>query len=287
MTGSGLKVEGGVSFRCPRCGLTILEGTRRCDCGLDLAAVARVSDKPVHLRVGSRELLVGTAPVSRVKPSDFPTQRLRRQGDDLLVLWPTVYRRIALIPLIIGAATVITHMLWSRDSPAKIAFNVCLGAFILGLGVVLWVLPRWFERICLQALSRALGGGLSKLLPRRFEFDRAAGHVRQSWPDPWRERPLSNVLAIQLIKRPRPYGNRRYGRKIGIAYELILVLDDADWPRVSLATYPAWPSHPCRAGADAAELAGFLGVALLDEVSGKETKEVAGDADGCRTGRCT
>jgi hypothetical protein len=247
------------------------DSARRCDCGLELAAGAQDREKLVRLRVGSREVLVGTAPVSRVKPGDFPTQRLRRQSDDLLVLLPTVYRRIALIPLIIGSATVITHLLWSRDSPPKIAISVGLGACFLGLGVALWVLPRWFERICLWALSRALGGGLSKLLPRRFEFDRAARQVRLSWPEPWGERPLSDVLAIQLIERPRPVRVGRHRFKIGVAYELILVIDDANLPRVSLATYPVWSTYPCRAGADAAELADFLGVALLDEVSGKKT----------------
>jgi hypothetical protein len=256
---------------------------RRCDCGLELTAVAPVCEKLVRLRVGPREVLVGTAPVSRVKPSNFRTQRLRRQGEDLLVLWPTVYRRIALIPFIIGAATVSSHLLWSRDPPFVIALHVCLGALILGLAVALWVLPRWFERLCLRALHRALGDGLSDLLPRRFEFDRAAGQVRVSWPDPWRERPLADVLAIQLIKRPRPYRAGRHGRKIGIAYELILVLEDADRPRVSLATYPAWPPHPCPAGADAAALADFLGVVLVDEVSGKKRDEVVGNASARRT----
>jgi hypothetical protein len=150
------------------------------------------------------------------------------------------------------------------------------------LGIALWVLPRWFELICLRALSGVLGEVLSEWLPRRFEFDRAAGQVRVSWPNPWLERPLADVLAIQLIQRPRIYGNRRYGRKIGIAYELILVLDDANWQRVSLATYPVWPGCPCGAQADAAELADFVGVALLDEVSGKKTEEVVCVADARR-----
>jgi hypothetical protein len=233
-----------------------------------------VPEKLVRLRVGSREVVVGTAPVSTANPSNFPTKRLRRFGADLLVLRPTVYRRIALIPLIIGAATVITHLLWGRDPPPVVAINVGLGALILGLGIALWVLPRWFEHQCLRAVSRALGAGMSELLPRRFEFDRAAGQVRVSWPDPWRERPLSDVLAVQLIERLRVYRVRR-SRKIGIADELILVLDDADRPRVSLATYPGREA----AGADAAKLADFLGVALLDETSGKTTAEVGGDAD--------
>jgi hypothetical protein len=254
------------------------ERARRCHCGLALAGVALVREKLVRLRVGSREVVVGTAPVSTAKPSNFQTHRLRRPGDDLLVLRPTVYRRIALIPLIVGSATVISHLLWSRDPPLATAFTVCLGALILGVGVALWVLPRWFEHLCLRALSRALGGGLSGLLSRQVEFDRAAGQVRVSWPDPWRERPLSEVLAVQLIKRPRPYRVGR-SRKIGVAYELILVLEDTDRPRVSLATYPDRGA----AGADAAELADFLGVALLDEVLGKQTEEAGGDAGTRRT----
>jgi hypothetical protein len=227
-------------------------------------------------------VVVGTAPVSTANPSNFQTKRLRRFGDDLLMLRPTVYRRIAIIPLIIGTATVYSHLLWSRDSPLAIAINVCLGALILGLGIALWVLPSWFENLCLRTITLALGGGLSELLPRRFEFDRAANQVRVTWPDPWQERPLSDVLAVQLIERPRLYRVGR-SRKIGSAVELILVLDDADRPRVSLATYPAWPPDPCPAKADAAKLADFLGVALLNETSGKKTEEVEADADARRS----
>src|SRR5262249_55809412 len=100
-------------------------------------------------------------------------------------------------------------------------------------------------------------------------------------PDPWRQRPLSDVLAVQLIARRYPYRAGRNSRKIGIAFELILVLDDADQPRVSLATYPD-REEPARA--DAAELADFLGVALLDEVSGKKAEAVVGDAGARRPG---
>jgi hypothetical protein len=263
-----------VPLQCPRCGLLNPESACRCDCGLELTALAQVCEKLVRLQIGSREVLVGTAPVSRVKPRSFATHRLRRPGDDLLVLWPAVYRRIALIPFIVGAATVSSHLLWSRDPPWVTAIHICLGALVLGLAVALWVLPRWFERLCLRALYRALGSGRSDLLPRRFEFDRAAGWVRVSWPDPWRERPLSDVLAIQLIKRPRPYRvGRHHGLKIGTAHELILVLEDAVRPRVSLASYPVWPPHPCPAGADAAALADFLGVALLDQARGSIERE--------------
>jgi hypothetical protein len=234
---------------------------RRCHCGLELAGVALVCEKVVRLRVGAREVVVGTAPVSTVNPSPFKTKRLRRLGDHLLVLCPTVYRRLALIPLIIGAATVSSHLLWSSDPPLGVAVHVCLGALILGLGIALWVLPRWFEHLCLTALHRALGDGVSELLPRRFEFDRAANQVRVSWPDPWRERPLADVLAVQWIKRTCIFRSGRSRRRLGVAYELILVLDDADRPRVSLATYPDWEA----AGADAATVADFLGVPLLEE----------------------
>ena len=279
--------DGGVvPLECPRCWLSNPDSARHCHCGCDLATVAPAGEKVVRIRVGTREVVVGTAPVSTAKPSDFQTRRLRRQGNDLLVLWPTVYRRIAMIPLIpfiaFWAATVI-RMLWSGTSPTTTAFDIYFWALVLGVGVALWMLPRWFERLCLWGLSRALGDGLSNLLPRRFEFDRAAGQVRVSWPSPWRKRPLSEVLAIQLIPRPCPYRVGRRGRRIGMAYELILVLDDADRPRVSLATYPDYPPNRAAAGTDAAELADFLGVAILDHVSGKETAEGGGDAGAGRT----
>jgi hypothetical protein len=195
------------------------------------------------------------------------------------VLWPTAYRRVAVIPLIIGGATVVTHLLWSRDPPLTVAVNVVLGALILAVGVALWVLPGWFERLCLWAVSRTLGAGFAELLPRRFEFDRAAGRVRASGPVPWRERPLADVLAVQLIERPRPFrvGRHRRSLRIGTACELILVLDDADQPRVSLATYPVWPPDLCPAAADAAALADFLGVPLLDLVPGKTAAGAVGE----------
>ena len=66
--------------------------------------------------------------------------------------------------------------------------------------------------------------------PRRFEFDAATGQLRTSklW---WKwQRPLRDVLALQLIDEPRT-------RRIGITYQLNLVLDDERRPRVNLTNH--------------------------------------------------
>jgi hypothetical protein len=66
--------------------------------------------------------------------------------------------------------------------------------------------------------------------PRRFEFDAATGHLRtyKLW---WRwQQPLRDVLALQLIEEPRT-------RRIGITYQLNLVLDDERRRRVNLTNH--------------------------------------------------
>jgi hypothetical protein len=67
------------------------------------------------------------------------------------------------------------------------------------------------------------------------------------------------VLAIQLIKA-----------RLGCGYQLNLVLDDDRQARFCLSQHTDWKTTH----ANGMKLAEFLGVALLDEVSGDKTEVV-------------
>jgi hypothetical protein len=84
-----------------------------------------------------------------------------------------------------------------------------------------------FIAACASMIFLAVG---TLAWPRRFEFDAAKGQLRTS--KLWRkwQRPLRDVLALQLIEEPRT-------RRIGITYQLNLVLDDERRARVNLTNH--------------------------------------------------
>jgi hypothetical protein len=107
----------------------------------------------------------------------------------------------------------------------------------------------------------AVGAGLFLLVAlltcaeslRRIELDTSARRMRTLWLWKQWQRPLEQLLAVQLVKEP-----------ISEKYYLYLVWDDKEQPRENLTRYKDEKAARC-AGK---KLAAFLGKPLLDEVSG-------------------
>jgi hypothetical protein len=94
-----------------------------------------------------------------------------------------------------------------------------------------------------------------------YTFDRNSGTFSVSGLFGARKRPLSDILAVQLIVYQ--YVNPKFeSRKRFSAYQLNLVLDDAGTPRENVSTTANLGS--LRVGGQT--LATFLGVPLLDQV---------------------
>jgi hypothetical protein len=195
--------------------------------------------KVVRLAVGSREVLVDTAPLAVGGAKGFRSMRLRRRGDRRLVLRPTGFRLFSLI--------------WF------------LGAFVfLLMGVKpAWVgHPNWELNLwgpALMGLPLLAIGTACFILPRTYVFDRVRGLLRVSRFGLFsrQERPLQEALAVQLVSQ------RSSGRGRKTTYQMNLILLDDQTPRLCLSNDNYWNATR----ANAAELADFLGVPLLDEVS--------------------
>jgi hypothetical protein len=215
-----------------------------------------------RLKVGSRDVVVETVPLNVFKHGGKPWFKpwtFRRPGDQLLVLQPSPqFRLYAVFCLFFGALPLwasVSHALAGTGHAPTLVMGAVVGCILILIGVGLWV-------------------------KRRMEFDRAAGQMRTyrdvgaglSLGAP-RQRPLRDVLAVQLVRDPR-----RIGERSGTTWQLNLVLDDERQGRMNLSNH----RDPGATRADGAELARFLGVPFLDEVGGGKTEEVA-DADARRT----
>src|SRR5262245_45041057 len=134
------------------------------------------------LNVGSRRILVEPTPLLVAK-SNFRTQSLRWTSDQLLVLKPSAGSRgFALIFILFGAFLVLTAVTIAasgQEPLGKALIGACGGVVFLAIGMMLWILPL------------------------RFEFDAAAGQLRTSRLGGRWQRPLRDVLAVQLIEVPR------------------------------------------------------------------------------------
>jgi len=188
--------------------------------------------EPSTLNVGSRTIRVERTPLLAAK-SSFRTQSLQWASGKVLVLRPSVgSRAFALAFLFFGVP--LTFAAVANAAVGQEPFGLVLvGAFVglifVTIGTLQWVLPL------------------------RFEFDAAAGQLRLSRPGRRWQRPLRDVLAVQLIEEPR-------SRRIGITYQLNLVLDDERQPRVNLS------NHTDREATRevARELTQYLSVPLLE-----------------------
>jgi hypothetical protein len=203
--------------------------------------------QPRSLKIDGREVFVDTTPMELpVARFDVKIKTLHRVGRQILVLKPCLrlwlFRLFALWWLLCGV-TLVYVLSTDRGRTGK---SEPLG-------------PYWGA---LFASPFLVPGLLMLVLPngRVVEFDRNAGCMRTYRLWRRRERPLREVLAIQLIKA-----------RSGCGYQLNLVLDDDRQTRFCLSQHSDWKTTH----ANSLELAEFLlGVALLDEVSGDQTEVV-------------
>lgn len=173
----------------------------------------------------------------RVAASTGTSHTLRRLADHLLVIRPILFFPllgvfVGVVFTLIGAGILFTagHM---------------AGGFIGGIGVIITV-----------------AFALLTLLTRRFEFDRQAGEWRVLRRiGSGRRYPLEQIRAVQLI--PGGWHGGHGNRPQFYTYQCNLVLADPDRPRLNLTNVSNWEAT-WRIGSD---LADFLGVRLLDEVS--------------------
>jgi hypothetical protein len=179
------------------------------------------------LQVGSRQVVVKTEPLK--EGPTFKALALHRAGEQLLVLKAPLWARlIPLQPLLIAA-------LFIYISIAQATWEAAVGAaMFLIVALLLWV----------------------ELL-RRVELDASEHRVRTVWLWKRWERPLEQLLAVQLVKCPSSE-----------KYYLNLVWDDKKDPRENLTGY-----RDGKAARHAGkELAAFLGIPFLDEAEGKQTE---------------
>lgn len=199
--------------------------------------------KRVTLKVGSRKVHVETTPLP-VGGSNFRDKTLVRPRERVLVLKPSRgMRLVAVLFLLLGAVPLAlgtAFLLQRRFEPVG-------NWVLLGFGVVF-----------------SVSGLLLLLLPRRLEFDLDRGQLTQRRCGFARRRPLTDVLAVQLINggwhtSRNPHG----GQTSYFTYQLNLVLDDDRQPRLNLTNHTDWDST----WRSASDLAAFLGVTLMDHVS--------------------
>lgn len=190
------------------------------------------------VRVGNRDIDVDTSPMQAAS-ANFRTATLVQPRDGCLVLRPSGGMRLfASLFLVIGLVIM------------AVAAAVFIG------GERGWVVPGL---AAFGAIFAAAGLGML-LAPRRNEFDRDAGQWTVSRFMSSTARPLSDILAVQLVNGGWHTGSE--GNAGYYTYQLNLVLDDASEPRRSLS------NHANQNGTreDAERLADFLGVPLLDHM---------------------
>jgi hypothetical protein len=173
----------------------------------------------------------------RAAASTGISHALLRPHDRLMILKPILFfpllgGSVGLALLVVGLCTYL-----SSGHPASF--------FIGGIGSVFVVV---FSLIA--------------LLSRRFEFDCEGRSMRIRRFGKTRRIPLAQVRAVQMIQG----GWHGSGaRPQFFSYQLNVVLDDPNRPRINLTNTSNWEAT-WKAGS---ELAEFLGVPLLDEVSTK------------------
>jgi hypothetical protein len=112
-----------------------------------------------------------------------------------------------------------------------------------------------------------LSGAFSFLSQTRYEFDRQEGNLRTRSFVSQHSRPLSQIVAVQLIEGGW-YGYQDGGRgpPFYFTYEMNLILNDSQQPRLNLTSHPDW--HMTWRSAN--QLGKFLKVPVQDEVPEEE-----------------
>ncbi len=182
--------------------------------------------------------------------STHATHTLVPIGTDRVLLRESFGLWILLLVLELISAGFLTLALGSFPPPNPV------GWVLIGFGV--WV-----------GLAGLVGAALGM---SRTDFDRAAGKVRfrgRFWI--WKERPLADVVGVQLI--PGGWHKTSSGpdtpARSYFTYQINLILDDDDQPRVNLTNHANWKASWSTAN----KLAEFLEVPLHDEASDEDNPE--------------
>jgi|SRR5262245_34821736 len=189
------------------------------------------------VRVGNRDIDVDTSPIQAAS-ANFRTATFVELREGCLVLRPSGGMRLfASLFLLLGL----------------IIISVAAAIFIGGERG--WVVPGL---AAFGAIFAAAGLGML-LMPRRNEFDRDAGQWTVSRFMSSTARPLTDILAIQLING----GYHTSGDGPGYnTYQLNLILDDSAEPRRCLSNH----ANRDATRTDGMWLAEFLGVPLLNQM---------------------
>lgn len=221
----------------------------RIEPGQTLAFPAWACETVIRLVVGARTVFVGTRPVPSATVKGFRPARLRREGADRLALRPTGWRLFSLIWFFagvlsggagVGQALAAAHQ---ARGPA--------GGFLAAALLVL------------QGIAFVAIGVGCLVSPRTYQFERAAGVFRINGLGSRRDRPLREVVAVQLL------GHQVSGKRRRTCYQLNLVLLDDRLHRLCLSDHDRWEATQ----ADGVELANFLGVPLLDGIAGARARQ--------------
>jgi hypothetical protein len=200
------------------------------------------------VQIGLREIVVDTTPLA-TRPANFRTHTLIRSGDRRLLLVPGLVLRVLALSVLLIAGVSLTLAVWDRMSQADPAlFWICcaIGLVFLLLGLSLLVLPR---RYCFDLETEQMTIRSWKILARR---------------------PLIDVLAVQVIDGGWHRSTSSHGVKTAYrSYQLNLVLDDPNDPRLNLSDHSDWDST-WEAGRQLAE---FLGVPFLEQVCEEEEED--------------
>jgi hypothetical protein len=213
--------------------------------------------QPAVLVVGDRRIPIDDWPLAR-SVEERRSVELRRPSDEVLVIEP---KRRA------GAGLIV---------PAVLVF---LGGALPGAVAAACAVPWWLSivigLVIVSFLLLLIRGQLSSL--RWLRFDRTAGQLvmerRLGFPrEPRVERtyPLNTIRAVQLlhngrhsITEPEGFGERQtISHREFCGYELNLVLDDPQLPRLHLLALADW-EWVRQTGQS---LGDFLGVPVIDRL---------------------
>jgi len=196
------------------------------------------NDMPLFLSTRGRRVAVDTMPLPAT-PATFRSVRVSQPQPDRFTITPNTGFApwLLLGTALVAAANLLLHGLgWALPWPPEVA-------------LILWLLCLFFAFVVGERMLRVSS----------FSFDRSAGQMRCRVRLSRHGRPLDDILAVQMLE------GTVYSSDEGpdyTQYQLNLVLDDADMPRINVSNHPdlAWTQECGR------RLADFLDVPLLEQV---------------------
>jgi hypothetical protein len=198
--------------------------------------------KQNKIKAGSKNVPVETTPLS-VGGANFRDKTLQQLDERRLSIKPSVATRV------MGIAFLIVGLVPSAFSVYRLLRDRHQTEYwvLLGFGMIFFT-----------------AGLLVLVLSRRFDFDLDEGQMafRRFWPR--RTRPLAQILAVQVIHGGWHTAKTKGGGQITYCtYQLNLVLDDPQQPRMNLSNHSDW-DWTWQSGNTLAE---FLEIPFLDSVS--------------------